>query len=61
MIHIVEFDEYCPKCKHRDLEEYKSPCHECLNIPVMENSRKPSFYTEFGHNDESKKSEKNEA
>lgn len=41
MIHIVDFEQYCPKCKHKDLPEEKDPCHECLNEPVNDDSRRP--------------------
>lgn len=44
--HIVEFDKYCSTCKHKDLEEEKDPCNECLNEPFNEDSRRPVNYDE---------------
>lgn len=41
---IVRFDEYCDKCKHKELEDYKDPCNDCLNNPVNINSRRPVNY-----------------
>lgn len=42
----VLFGKYCPKCKYEKLEEYKDPCHECLNNPVNANSHKPIYFKE---------------
>lgn len=43
---IVYFNEYCQKCEYQNLEEYKDPCHECLNNPGMINSHKPINFKE---------------
>lgn len=43
---IVNFAEYCKKCKYRDLKEAKDPCNECLEVPVRLNSEKPICYQE---------------
>lgn len=42
----VRFDEYCEKCKHKDLKEYENPCHECLNESENLYSHKPVNYKE---------------
>lgn len=38
---IVEFDKYCKDCEYFDSPDYLDPCHECLNNPSNEDSRKP--------------------
>jgi hypothetical protein len=43
---IVKYDEYCDKCKHKDIPEDEDPCNECLTEPVNEDSRKPINYKE---------------
>lgn len=43
---IVDFDKYCKMCKHKDLEESEYPCHDCLNNPTNEHSRKPIKFEE---------------
>ena len=43
---IVEFDEYCKKCKFFELDESEEPCNECLSNPVNQNSKKPVNYKE---------------
>ena len=40
---IVEF-YYCRYCKHFKEPEDSETCHECLNNPVNEYSRKPVNY-----------------
>lgn len=40
----VRFDRYCKLCKHRDLEESKDPCNECLETPMRDGSVKPEHY-----------------
>ena len=42
----IYFDIYCKLCKHRDLDEEKDPCHECLKEPVNINSHKPVKWEE---------------
>lgn len=44
----VYFDQYCPKCVHKDVAESESPCDECLSEPVNQNSHKPVKYVEKG-------------
>lgn len=44
MLHEVNFQEWCPKCEHYKLEESKDPCHDCLNEPVNDDSRKPVMF-----------------
>ncbi len=52
---IVNFNEYCQKCEYFDLDEYKEPCHECLNNPVNMDSHKPVNFKEKEKKDEKKK------
>ena len=42
----VQFDYWCNKCIHKDLEETKDPCNECLDYPYNDNSTKPKFFKE---------------
>ena len=42
----VQFGYYCDKCKHKDVADYESPCHECLNEPVNLYSHRPVMYEE---------------
>lgn len=44
----VYFDEYCPKCKHVDVDDTKSgePCDECLDNPMNLYSHKPVNFEE---------------
>ena len=43
---IVDFETYCPKCKHQDLAESEDPCHDCLNNPTNIYSHKPVHFEE---------------
>ena len=43
---IVEFDEWCKKCKYYNLTEADDPCWECLCDPVNYATRKPTKYEE---------------
>lgn len=43
-IKIVDFNEYCKKCKYKNLDEFMDPCNECLNNPVNINSKRPINY-----------------
>ncbi len=42
----VYFDQYCPKCKHKDTPEGEDPCDTCLSYPWMANSHKPLNFKE---------------
>lgn len=44
----VDFEQYCPKCKHEKMEETKEPCNGCLGEPVNHQSSKPTMYKEKG-------------
>lgn len=45
--HIVDFFNYCPKCKHFSTDEADKPCDECLETPYNTNgSKKPVKYEE---------------
>ena len=38
---LVNFSEYCDKCKHYDLDGTEEPCNECLSYPVNQYTHKP--------------------
>lgn len=40
----VRFDRYCKLCKHKDLEETKNPCNDCLEYGMREGTCKPEHY-----------------
>lgn len=37
----VYFNVYCKTCKHKNVDQAKDPCHECLASPSNTNSHKP--------------------
>ena len=43
---IVNYEEYCPTCKHYEDVEIEDPCDECLANPVNLDSRKPINYSQ---------------
>lgn len=43
---LVEFEKYCPTCKHKDIKEEEQPCHDCLTEPANQYSHKPVNYEE---------------
>ncbi len=55
---IVDFGEWCCKCKHFDLPECMDPCHDCLNNPTNTNSRKPVRWEDIPEKDKKKKEKK---
>ena len=40
----VNFALYCKTCEHKDLEGFKSPCNECMEVPMREGTSKPEKY-----------------
>ena len=52
MLHEVNFHEWCPKCEHYKLEEREDPCHDCLNEPANDDSRKPVMFKEADKKEE---------
>ena len=40
----VRFDLYCKRCSHKDLDDKKEPCNECLTIESRENSHIPEYW-----------------
>lgn len=44
--HIVEFNDYCNKCKYRDYDEMMSPCFECLEDPTNTYTNRPTKFDE---------------
>lgn len=49
---IVNFDQYCPKCKHFKVPPTEEPCNECLSNPVQEFSHKPMKFKPSDKNKE---------
>lgn len=43
---IVEYEKYCPNCKHYEEDESdpKCKCYECLDTPAAVDSRRPIHY-----------------
>lgn len=42
----VYYDQYCSKCKHKDLKDNEQPCNDCLSEPVNVHSHKPVNFKE---------------
>ena len=42
----VDFEHYCPKCKHWKESEACDSCHECLHHCSNEYSHKPVMFEE---------------
>ena len=40
----VEFDPFCSKCIHKDLDEKFDPCNECLEVGMREGTFKPLYF-----------------
>ena len=40
----VNFYDYCKTCKHRDKDDYESPCNECLIKPVRDGTFVPIYW-----------------
>lgn len=43
---LVDFEKYCPLCKHHDKPEVKDPCNDCLAIGAREETAKPEYFVE---------------
>ena len=43
---IVEYDDWCFRCKHKEIDENEEPCEECLTIAARPDSRKPEKWEE---------------
>lgn len=43
---MVRFDIYCRQCEHRNDDETKDPCNECLGIPERPYTDIPEYWTE---------------
>lgn len=43
---IVEYENWCPKCKYLNVDEVEEPCNECLTYPAVEDSHKPIKFEE---------------
>ena len=40
----VYFDNFCAKCKHKELDEKLDPCNECLEYGAREDTHTPLHY-----------------
>ena len=43
---IVEFDNWCYKCKYFKTKETEEPCTDCLDEPVNDDSHRPVYWKE---------------
>lgn len=44
---IVDFEKYCRKCIHRELDWYKHPCYDCLSVPARQDQiEQPVYFKE---------------
>ena len=43
---IVDFNTYCNKCRHKDVDEAEKPCFDCLAEPARQYSQKPLKFEE---------------
>lgn len=41
---FVDFNTYCETCKYKNLEEFKDPCNDCIEVPVRESTRIPECW-----------------
>lgn len=45
--HLVKYEDYCKKCKNKNVSAYEDPCNECLTEPARtDGSRKPIKFEE---------------
>lgn len=44
MDHIVDYHEWCDKCKFGKQDEDEYPCYECLLEPVKEDGKRPVYW-----------------
>ena len=42
----VNYNLYCPNCKHSNRREYEDPCFDCLDEPYNDGSRVPVKFEE---------------
>lgn len=55
---IVQFNNWCKKCKYYDTPETKDPCNDCLNVGYNDNSTKPIYWVEKKSGNEVTKNQK---
>ena len=41
---LVEFEKYCPKCKHWKKKEDEAPCRDCVSVAARAFSHKPEKF-----------------
>lgn len=44
----VRYDLYCSRCEHKDLEDFKDPCNDCLEEFTNDGTDKPRYFEEKG-------------
>ena len=44
----VYFGDYCKTCKHEPLTEDQTPCDDCLNNPINDDSHKSVNWEDKG-------------
>lgn len=42
----VYFHEFCKTCIHKEIDDVKDPCNDCLGEPCNLYSHKPVYYEE---------------
>ena len=40
-VKLVEYDLFCEKCEHEEIDSTTPPCDECLGVPVRDYSHTP--------------------
>ena len=43
---MVDFEKWCPKCKHNDVAENMIPCAYCMETSIREYTDKPDKFEE---------------
>ena len=41
---LVEFEKWCPKCKHWKKKEDETPCCDCVSVAARPFSHKPEKF-----------------
>lgn len=43
---IIKFEQYCPTCVHKDVDENEIPCCKCIAEPARFQNSVPLHYSE---------------
>lgn len=43
---MVDFEKWCPKCKHNDIAENTIPCAYCMETSIRDYTDKPEKFEE---------------